>query len=146
MADKAAEAAVVDETTARWVRAERAFTAVRLEGKSLRAVAEDLGVSHETVWRDVRGYEQYLAAIQSQRDPKEMRAMVEALVLEGLQGCRDIIKANPTKPLIQVGAWNTFASLLSHLRAVTGADVPKDRKPDNPGVVRVRWGGDDEAE
>jgi hypothetical protein len=109
-------------------------------------VAEDLGVSHETVWRDIRAYEGYLAAVQGQRDPKEIRATVEALCLEAMDKARAILRDNPTKPLVQVGALNTFVSTLAHLRAVTGADVPKDRKPEGPGLVRVRWGGEDEAE
>lgn len=138
MAQRATETAMVDETIGRWVRAERAFQAVRLEGRSLRQVADELGVSHETVWRDIRAYEGYLAAVQGQRDAKEVRATVEALCLEAMQGCRHIIAKHPNKPLTQVAAWNTFVSTLAHLRAVTGADVPKDRKPENPGVVRVR--------
>lgn len=125
---------------ARWARAEQAFQLVRLEGRSLRQVAQDLGVSHNTVWADVRAYEQYLGKAHGAGDIGERRAAFEQLVYEVLAECRDIIRANPTKPLVKTAALNTMNSALSHLRAVRGLDVPKTAEPAKPGVVRVSWG------
>lgn len=129
---------------ARWARAERAFNMVRLEGKSLRVVAEDLGVSHNTVWQDVRSYEQYLGKAHGSGDIGERRAAFEQLVYEILGECREIIQSNPNKPLVKTAALNTMNSALGHLRAVRGLDVPKTAEPGKPSVVRVSWGSGSE--
>jgi hypothetical protein len=134
---------VDQDAVARWVRAEAAFQAVRLQGQSLRAVADELGVSVATVWRDVRAMEQFLARSASERDVKDVRAGIEALCHEALNQSRAIMQTNPGKPLVQVAALNSFIATISHLRAITGADVPRNKANELPGTVKVSWSNGD---
>ena len=51
----------------------------------------------------------------------------------------EIYERNQGKGLTQVGALNTIVSLMAHLRAVTGVDMPKEVKQDVDQTVSIKW-------
>lgn len=138
-----AETEVLDsggDLITRWTRAETAFDLVRLKGKSLRAAAQELGVSHETVWRDVRAYESYLAATNTTGTMDERRAAFLAQCQDIMAEARKVLADFPDKSLTRVAALNTMSSVLTHVRAVQGLDSPKEQaKPQGPAQFRVGW-------
>ena len=127
------------ELVARWIRAEQAFEAVRLKGMSLRQAAQDMGVSHDTIWKDIRAYEGYLAKTQA-GSLDEKRAAFLAQCFRLLAKAEKVFDDAPPQSLNRTGALNTMVSILSHIRAVQGLDVPKDSKPPAPTGIRVTWG------
>lgn len=127
---------------ARWIRAEQAFDLVRMQGKSLRQAAEVLGVTHDTVWRDVKAYEQYLA--------KTMEGPVDEKRATFLQRCNQVLDMAKQvfdnasdKSLNKTAALNTMVSVFGHIRAVQGLDVPKDAQKAPPGAIRISWGDEE---
>lgn len=134
------------ELMARWLRAEQAFDMVRLQGRSLRFAAEALGVSHDTVWRDVRAYEAYLAATRTSH-VDERRAAFEAMCYRVIERAVSVFEAAGDKSLNKTAALNTINTTLGHLRAVQGLDAPKAdaaKEAGTSGAV-IRWAGDDEG-
>lgn len=132
-----------DDLVARWMRAEQAFQIVRLKGKSLRQAAQDLGVSHDTIWRDIRAYEAYLAKTET-GSVDEKRAAFLQRVYRSIQMAEEVYDQAKPGSLSRVAALNTVLSAFSHLRAVQGLDIPKDVKPPAPTAIRVQWGGEGE--
>lgn len=135
------DAAVVvqaPDLIARWVRAEQAFDLVRMRGISLRKAAEELGVSHDTIWRDVRAYETYLARTES-GSVDEKRAAFLQRCFRIIKMAEDVFETSSPQSLNRTAALNTMVSVLAHIRAVQGLDVPKDVQKAPPGPIRVAW-------
>ncbi len=135
-----------DKFAERMARSDEAFTKHVVEGRSLRDLAPEMGVSYETVRSDVAAFRQYLAD-GSQEDLAAKRA-------GRLEELRDL-KANAlyiyerykdSKPLTAVGALNTAMSAFTHIRAIEGLDMPKESKVDGDITYRVTWGDEDDTD
>jgi hypothetical protein len=124
-------------------RAEDLFTRHVVNGVSLRDLAPEVGLSYETVRRDVSAYKQYLADVnRDDHQPSgphafqldDMRARARAL----------FDQYKDTKPLTAVGALNSAIATLVHIRAIEGLDAPKEARVEQDTTITVVWGEDDD--
>jgi predicted transcriptional regulator len=124
---------------------ERAFDLVVVRHKSLRAAAEELGISHETVRQYVSTYQQHLAKNHADCSIDERRAtMQEELRYLQARAMQLLDKAEASgKHLAAIGALNSALSAFQHLRAITGVDTPKNVRQDSDLNVTVKWEEDD---
>src|SRR5215203_4648007 len=123
---------LVDES--KMARAAEAFRLVVIEKKNLREAADVLGVSHETVRRDVAAYGAFLADERRAEDLDERRARaiaeldhIKALALAVYRHAMQDAKGGK-KPLAAVAALNTIAGLQTHYRAIGALDAAKEVK------------------
>jgi hypothetical protein len=139
------------EFSERMTRAAQAFDLVVLQKQPLRDAASTLGVSHETVRRDVASYKQFLGEQRGQENLEERRAAFIASLDEIYRMARDIYNAcmkdvpkGGKKPLAATAALNTMVALQAHYRAVGALDSPKEVRADVDQLVRVVWDEADE--
>ncbi len=129
-------------------RAADAFRMVVVDKRPLRDVAADLGVSHETVRRDVAAYKAYLAKERGAESLDERRAAFIA-ELDDVKAMALAVYAEAKqqgKQLVAVAALNTIAGLQTHYRAVGALDGAKQVKQEVDSLVRIVWDEGDEAQ
>jgi len=129
-------------------RAADAFRMVVIDKRPLRDVAADLGVSHETVRRDVAAYKTYLAAQRGVETLDERRAAFIA-ELDDVKAMALAVYAEAKqqgKQLVAVAALNTISGLQTHYRAVGALDGAKQVKQEVDSLVKIVWDEGDEAE
>jgi hypothetical protein len=123
----------------RLVRAERAFTRHIIEGASLDAVAAEVGVSRETIRRDVEAMK--LAMGEDKLVDLDQRRAVRLAQLDQIrrEALATFERFKKTKPLAAIGALNTAVSTFTHIRAIEGLDRPKESRIETGGTYTIKW-------
>lgn len=128
-------------------RADQAFTKHVVEGRSLRDLAPELGVSYETVRTDVAAFRKYLAEQQDQDDLAAKRAgRLEELRDLKAKALYVFERYKDSKPLTAVGALNSALAAFTHVRAIEGLDMPKETKIEGDLNYRVVWDDGDDSD
>jgi hypothetical protein len=126
-------------------RAEDLFTRHVVNGVSLRDLAPEVGLSYETVRRDVSAYKQYLADVNRDELPAKRAARLAQLDDARVKAMALYERYKDTKPLTAVGALNTAISTFVHIRAIEGLDAPKELRAEVDTNITVMWGDDDQV-
>ena len=129
----------IQDAADRMARAEDCFRLSVIDKKSYREISKQLGISPATVSRDIAIYKAYLADERKTEDIEQRRAKVAAMIDDIYAKALEIYDRNQGTGLTQVGALNTIVSLMAHLRAVTGVDMPKEIKAEQDTTVSIKW-------
>ncbi len=131
-----------DKLAARMARADEAFTKHVVEGRSLRDLAPEMGVSYETVRSDVAAFRSYLAEANAEDLASKRAGRLEELRDLKAKALFIYERFKDSKPLTAVGALNTAMSAFTHIRAIEGLDMPKEAKVEGDIRYTVTWEDD----